>query len=510
MVADLPEEVGQGNGDDESDGDGEPSAGEQAALRGEQECDESGDEKEDDGVLVFEAEASADAKDDPPGAADTVGVGKRVGLGDTDEGEGAEHPENGVEGVHRQIAVDAEVNAGNGDAKHGQGSCGAAASEGPDESSGEEDFGGSGESGEQTQGSHVPIAEKDVGEAGLEGDHGGLVDIAEGDMAAADEVVQLVAEDAVAGMLGEDGADGLNGQLDGGEDEADPEEAAEAIALDGRGGGRGERAHVRGSRRWRGWHRIRPERRGSSMRAAATSHRLREGRAVEAVFEDRRAAGRALARVVGETLGPVLRAEDALVLALPRGGVPVGLEVARALRLPLDVCVVRKLGVPGQEELAMGAVASGGIVVVQPEVVRAYRIEPETIEAVAARERLEIERREAAYRQGRMPPRLNGRLVILVDDGLATGSTMRAAVRALRPVAGRLVVAVPVGAASTCEALRREADGVICLESSERFRAVGEFYRAFEQMTDDEVRALLAEASEIRPEAAGRKDLTGR
>lgn len=212
------------------------------------------------------------------------------------------------------------------------------------------------------------------------------------------------------------------------------------------------------------------------------------------IFQDRRQAGRALAQVVRDELYEEPGAEDAIVLGLPRGGVPVAFEVARELRLPLDILVVRKLGVPGQEELAMGAVASGGVVVLQSDVLDAYHIRDETLNAVVARERLEIERRETAYRQGRPSAPLAGCTVILVDDGLATGSSMKAAARALRPVARRIVVAVPVASASTCEDLSREVDQVICLETPDPFHAVGEFYRNFDQTTDVEVCALLAKA----------------
>jgi putative phosphoribosyl transferase len=212
------------------------------------------------------------------------------------------------------------------------------------------------------------------------------------------------------------------------------------------------------------------------------------------IFQDRRQAGRALAQIVRDECRETLASDDAIVLGLPRGGVPVAFEVARGLRLPLDVFVVRKLGVPGQEELAMGAVASGGAVVIQSDVVTAYRIGQETIDAVAARERLEIARREAAYRESRPPARLAGRAVLLVDDGLATGSSMKAATRALRPIARLIVVAVPVAAASTCEELRHEADQVVCVETPEPFHAVGEFYRNFDQTSDAEVRALLAQS----------------
>jgi len=182
-----------------------------------------------------------------------------------------------------------------------------------------------------------------------------------------------------------------------------------------------------------------------------------------------------------------------VVLALPRGGVPVGYEVARELGLALDVLVVRKLGVPGEEELALGAVAGSGVVVVNAEIARAFGIRQEQMNAMVARERMEIARREALYRGGRAPLNAAGRTAIVVDDGLATGSTMMAAVRSLRPVAARLVVAVPVGSRGACEELRREAD-VVCLQTPEPFHAVGEFYGEFRQMSDAEVRDLLAEA----------------
>ena len=219
-------------------------------------------------------------------------------------------------------------------------------------------------------------------------------------------------------------------------------------------------------------------------------------------FHDRREAGRLLAGAVSEQVDLGEDPNGAIVLALPRGGVPVGFALARELRLPLDVLVVRKLGVPGQEELAMGAIASGGILVIQPDVVHALGIPQSTIDAVAARERLEIERRELAWRAGRAPVRLPGRTAILVDDGLATGSTMRAAVRALRSLeAGsaprRIVVAVPVAARATCDELAREADQLVCLYTPELFHAVGEFYRNFDQTSDEEVGALLAMPTEI-------------
>jgi predicted phosphoribosyltransferase len=208
------------------------------------------------------------------------------------------------------------------------------------------------------------------------------------------------------------------------------------------------------------------------------------------VFEDRRDAGRVLAR----TLQSLYRRGDAIVLGLPRGGVPVAYEVACALDLPLDVFIVRKLGVPGQEELAMGAIASGGTVVINPTVVHEFGISSEVLEAVAKRERLEIERREQEYRNGRPPLRIEGRTAIVVDDGLATGASMRAAARALRPRAARVIVAVPVASKTTCDEFRGEVDQIICAATPQPFFAVGMFYRNFEQTTDEEVRALLSQA----------------
>jgi len=185
-----------------------------------------------------------------------------------------------------------------------------------------------------------------------------------------------------------------------------------------------------------------------------------------------------------------------VVLALPRGGVPVAFEVARELRAPLDVFVVRKLGLPGHEELAMGALATGGVRVINHDLVRALRL-PETImEAVTARERREMERREHLYRGERPPLDVGGRTVILVDDGVATGSSMRAAVLALRQRRpGRIVVAVPVGPPETCTALQEEADEVICANSPVDFDAVGQSYNNFSQTTDAEVKELLERAA---------------
>jgi predicted phosphoribosyltransferase len=207
-------------------------------------------------------------------------------------------------------------------------------------------------------------------------------------------------------------------------------------------------------------------------------------------FPDRRAAGRDLA----ERLQKYAGRSDVVVLALPRGGVPIAYEVAEALGAPLDLFLVRKLGTPGHRELAMGAIASGGIRVLNDDVVHWYKIPGSVIDAVAREEQQELERREATYREGRGPAVLEGRIVILVDDGLATGSTMRAAVHAVkvqRP--SRVVVAVPVGARETCAELGSIADEVVCARMPEPFSAVGQWYTIFDQTTDDEVRQLLRE-----------------
>ncbi|HKG93267.1 MAG TPA: phosphoribosyltransferase family protein [Gemmatimonadaceae bacterium] len=206
-------------------------------------------------------------------------------------------------------------------------------------------------------------------------------------------------------------------------------------------------------------------------------------------FLDRRDAGRALA---AELLPAYGGAPGVVVLALPRGGVPVGYEVARALGAPLDVFVVRKLGVPGREELAMGAIAGGNVRVLNVDVVRALGIPRDVIDRVTADEQRELERRERAYRGQRPPPELRGRTVILVDDGLATGSTMRAAVLALREHApASVVVAVPVGAPEACAALRSLADDCLCVRTPERFQGVGLWYENFAQTSDEEVGELL-------------------
>ncbi|HEX8718098.1 MAG TPA: phosphoribosyltransferase family protein [Gemmatimonadaceae bacterium] len=205
-------------------------------------------------------------------------------------------------------------------------------------------------------------------------------------------------------------------------------------------------------------------------------------------FQDRREAGRLLAMKLREyAFRP-----DVTVLALPRGGVPVAWEVARALDAPLDVCLVRKLGVPGHEEFAMGAIATGGVCVLQDDTIRELGITPDEIERVALAERQELARRERFYRAGRPPLDVRGRTVILIDDGLATGATMSAAVTALRahdPAA--IVVATPVAARSTCEAMREIADSCICVAAPDQFYAVGFWYRNFVPTTDDEVRSLL-------------------
>jgi putative phosphoribosyl transferase len=205
-------------------------------------------------------------------------------------------------------------------------------------------------------------------------------------------------------------------------------------------------------------------------------------------FDDRKEAGRALAARLRQYAGR----SDVVVLALPRGGVPVAAPVADALDAPFDLFLVRKLGTPGRRELAMGAIASGGIRVLNDDVVKWYGISPAAIDAVAREEEQELVRREATYREGRGTPPLEGKIVILIDDGLATGSTMMAAVKAVRQrQPGRIIVAVPVGARDTCAALATVADEVVCVRMPEPFSAVGQWYLDFEQTTDEEVRRLL-------------------
>jgi putative phosphoribosyl transferase len=214
---------------------------------------------------------------------------------------------------------------------------------------------------------------------------------------------------------------------------------------------------------------------------------------MERAFENRAEAGRQLAEKLYEYAGR----EDVIVLGLPRGGVPVAYEVARRLHAPLDVFIVRKLGVPGFEELAAGAIASGGVRVLNQDVMRAIPYADEAIEAVTGRETAELERREQLYREGRPSPELRDRIVILVDDGLATGATMRAAVKALRQRgAAKIVVAVPVGPPDTCRELEEEADEAICLSAPPFFQAVGQYYEDFSQTSDEDVRELLASAAQ--------------
>jgi len=211
------------------------------------------------------------------------------------------------------------------------------------------------------------------------------------------------------------------------------------------------------------------------------------------IFRDRTDAGRFLAKKLARYQGR----SDVLVLALPRGGVPVAFEVAKFLEAPLDVFLVRKLGFPGHEEAAMGAIASGGVIVLNEDMLHGISIPDYIIQDVAQRERQELKRREELYRAGKPDIDVQGRTIILVDDGLATGSTMRAAARALRKQnPQRLIVAVPVGAPDTCEEFRSEVDEVICGAAPDAFRAVGMWYEDFSQTTDEEVQSLLDEASE--------------
>ncbi len=213
-------------------------------------------------------------------------------------------------------------------------------------------------------------------------------------------------------------------------------------------------------------------------------------------FADRAEAGRELAGALQRYAGRA----DVVVLALPRGGVVVGAEVARALGLPLDAFLVRKLGVPGHEELAMGAIASGGVRVINDDVVRSLGIGPEQVEQVAERERAELARRDEVYRGDRPAPDVRGRTVLLVDDGLATGASMRAAVSALRTMGpAAIVVAVPTAPEDTCEEFRAIVDELVCLTMPAPFYGVGGSYGDFSQTTDREVCALL-EAAERTPE----------
>ncbi|HZA38512.1 MAG TPA: phosphoribosyltransferase [Candidatus Baltobacteraceae bacterium] len=216
---------------------------------------------------------------------------------------------------------------------------------------------------------------------------------------------------------------------------------------------------------------------------------------MERAFPNRTEAGRMLAEKLINYAGH----NDVIVLGLPRGGVPVAYEVAKRLSAPLDVFIVRKLGVPGFEELAVGAIASGGVRVLNKDVFRALPNAEETIELITATETAELERREQEYRDGRPAPELRDRVVILVDDGLATGATMRAAVKALRQRdVAKIVVAVPVGPPDTCREVEDEADETVCLSMPDFFQAVGQYYEDFSQTSDEEVRELLARASQDR------------
>jgi putative phosphoribosyl transferase len=205
-------------------------------------------------------------------------------------------------------------------------------------------------------------------------------------------------------------------------------------------------------------------------------------------FSNRQTAGQALAH----RLQPYAQRQDVLVLGLPRGGVPVAAEVARVLQAPLDICLVRKLGVPGHKELAMGAIAAGGVRVLNQDIIGELGISDQTIEEVEAQELRELQRRDQAYRGNRPPPDLRDRTVIVVDDGLATGSTMKAAIAVVQSQQpARLVVAVPVAPVDVCDALKAEVDEVVCLLTPEPFYAIGLWYKNFAQTTDDEVKALL-------------------
>lgn len=211
---------------------------------------------------------------------------------------------------------------------------------------------------------------------------------------------------------------------------------------------------------------------------------------IELPLWDRESAGQALA----ERLAQRHPGGDTLVLALPRGGVPVAWEIARRLGAELDILLVRKLGTPGQPELAAGAIASGGVRVLNPEVVDGLRISEDQLDRIADAEQRELERREQLYRGDRARPEVSGRTVILVDDGVATGATMRAAIQALRQQnPARIVVAVPVAAPDTARRLEREADELVCLATPSPFYAIGQWYRDFNQVGDDEVRRLLSD-----------------
>ena len=210
------------------------------------------------------------------------------------------------------------------------------------------------------------------------------------------------------------------------------------------------------------------------------------------MFTDRSQAGRILA----SSLSQYKQRQDVVILALPRGGIPVAYEIGKELEVPVDVFVVRKLGVPGQEELAMGAIATGDVRIINYDVVNQFGINQETIDRVTDQERQELRRREQLYRGDRRPLALAGKSIILVDDGIATGSTMRAAITALRQLGpARLIVAVPVAAAETYHEIAAEVDEIVCHETPDAFSAISEWYERFEQTTDDNVRYLLSKAA---------------
>ena len=212
------------------------------------------------------------------------------------------------------------------------------------------------------------------------------------------------------------------------------------------------------------------------------------------IFHNRNVAGRLLARKLEHYAGQ----SDVLVLAIPRGGVPVAFQVAAKLGAPLDVFVVRKLGVPSQPELAFGAIASGGIRILDEQIVESMGVSEQEIEQIAAEQRAELNRRERVYRGRRAPLHLENKTVILVDDGIATGASTRAAIAALRQLKpARIVLAAPVAPASTCRSLRREVDDLVCLDTPESFYAIGQFYEDFSQVSDDEVTTLLELNSEL-------------
>lgn len=219
---------------------------------------------------------------------------------------------------------------------------------------------------------------------------------------------------------------------------------------------------------------------------------IRTKEAKVALFRDRRDAGRKLAQKLIDYTGR----KDVIVLALPRGGVPVAYEVAQTLNVPMDIFIVRKLGWPGHEEMAIGAIASGGVRVLNRDIIQYLNIPEALIDAVAQRELRELERRERAYRGNRPPPQVKDRTVIIIDDGLATGASMRAAVAGLRAHhPARIIVAVPTAAPETCESLKQEVDEIICATIPEPFYGVSKWYEDFSQTTDEEVRFLLQEAN---------------